>query len=134
MWTLRYFKKKIYLPKHKKNCPRKLLLIPLDQEFLVHRVFGSVELRQFYSLKWSHFWSCQTLQDEKISQIFLWCRYNSIPLWSMLNNTGIVNNDLPTTAMDTPTTDLDPGTLTTYLSPYSIYNSRNSNYGPLSSN
>ena len=36
-------------------------------------------------------------------------------LWSMLNNTGIVNNDLPTTAMDTLTTDLDPGTLTTYL-------------------
>ena len=33
----------------------------------------------------------------------------------MLNNTGIVNNDLPTTAMDTLTMDLDPGTLTTYL-------------------
>jgi hypothetical protein len=50
------FKKKIkkfYPPKHKKNCPKKLL-IPLDQEFLVQQVFGSVELTQFYSLKLSH--------------------------------------------------------------------------------
>ena len=42
-----------------------LLIIPLDQEFLVQQVFGSVELRQFYSLKLSHLWNCQTLQDEK---------------------------------------------------------------------
>ena len=36
--------------KTQKNCPKKLLIIPLDQEFLVQEVFGSVELRQFYSL------------------------------------------------------------------------------------
>ena len=36
-------------------------------------------------------------------------------LWSTLNNLGIVNSDLPITAMDTLTMDLDPGTLTPYL-------------------
>ena len=36
-------------------------------------------------------------------------------LWSTLNNLGIVNSDLPITAMDTLTMDLDPGTLTTIL-------------------
>merc|ERR1712008_366425 len=51
-------------------------------------------------------------------------------LWSTLNNLGIVNSDLPITAMDTLTMDLDPGTLTTILatiygSLYSNYNSRN---------
>ena len=29
--------------------------------------FCFVQLRQFYSLKFSHLWSCQTLQDEKIA-------------------------------------------------------------------
>ena len=57
-----------------------MLIIPLDQEFLALQVFGSVELRQFYSLKLSHLWSCQTLQDEKISYFRIRCRYNSIPL------------------------------------------------------
>merc|ERR1711956_68254 len=36
-------------------------------------------------------------------------------LWSTLNNLGIVNSDLPITAMDTLTMDLDPGTITTIL-------------------
>ena len=42
-----------------------LLIIPLDHQFSVQQVFGSVELRQFYSLKLSHLWSFQALQDEK---------------------------------------------------------------------
>ena len=32
--------------------------------------FCFVQLRQFYSLKFSHLWSCQTLQDEKIAWNF----------------------------------------------------------------
>ena len=31
------------------------------------QVFCFVQLRQFYNLKFSHIWSCQTLQDEKIA-------------------------------------------------------------------
>ena len=47
--------KKIYIyfflpPKTQKNCPKKLLIIPLDQDFLVQQVFGFVELRQFFTL------------------------------------------------------------------------------------
>ena len=42
-----------FAPQNTKNCSKKLLIIPLDQEFLVQQVFGSVELRQFYSLKLS---------------------------------------------------------------------------------
>ena len=30
--------------------PKKLLIIPLDQKFLLQRVFGSVELRQLFTL------------------------------------------------------------------------------------
>ena len=41
-------------PEHKKNSPQKLLIIPLNHQFSVQQVFGSVELRQFYSLKLSH--------------------------------------------------------------------------------
>ena len=62
-----------------------MLIIPLDQEFLALQVFGSVELRQFYSLNFSHLWSCQTLQVEKISYFQIRCRYNSIPLWCTLS-------------------------------------------------
>ena len=48
-----------------------MLIIPLDQEFLTLQVFGSLELRQFYSLKFSHLWiCCETLQDEKIALNF----------------------------------------------------------------
>ena len=36
-------------PKHR-NCPKKLLIIPLDQELLVQQVFGIVELRQFFTV------------------------------------------------------------------------------------
>ena len=54
----------------------------LKSFFLALQVFGFVELRQFYSLKLSHLWSCQTLQDEKISYFDIRCRYNSIPLRS----------------------------------------------------
>ena len=52
-----YSKKKLdfFCPtKHKKNSPQKLLIIPLDHQFSVQQVFGSMELRQFYSLKLSH--------------------------------------------------------------------------------
>ena len=34
------FKKKILPPKTLKNCPQKLLIIPLDQQFSVHQVFA----------------------------------------------------------------------------------------------
>ena len=43
-------------------------------------IFCFVKLRQFYSLKFSHLWSSQTLQDESLE--FLWCGYNSIPPYS----------------------------------------------------
>ena len=52
---------RFFLPrKTQKNCPKKLLIIPLDQGFLVQEVFGFVELKQFFFSVFSHLCSCQT--------------------------------------------------------------------------
>ena len=37
---LKESKKKVLPPKTYKNCPQKLLIIPLDHEFLVQQVFA----------------------------------------------------------------------------------------------
>ena len=58
MHTTVCIKKKLP-PQNIKNCPQKLLIIPLDQQFSIQQV-----------LKFSHLWSCQTLQDEKIAYNF----------------------------------------------------------------
>ena len=55
-----------------KNGPRKLLIIPLDQEFLVQHVFALCKWDSFYSVFFTHLWSCQTLQDEfRVSDLHL---------------------------------------------------------------
>ena len=59
-------------PKTQKNCLQKLLIIPLDQDL---QVFGSVELRQFYSLKLSHLWNSTLLWGQ--SKIML----PDVPNW-----------------------------------------------------
>ena len=43
------FKKKSAL-RNIKNCPKKLLIIPLDQEFLVQQVFGLCGTETVFSL------------------------------------------------------------------------------------
>ena len=51
-----FLKKKFIIflpPKHRKTA-LKIIIIPLDQKFLVQKVFGSVELRQFFTLFFSH--------------------------------------------------------------------------------
>ena len=41
VWMLQYFKKKKIAPQNiKKNCPQKLLIIPLDHQFSVQQVFS----------------------------------------------------------------------------------------------
>jgi hypothetical protein len=44
------FKKKLRLLFAPQNCPKKLLIITLNQEILVQQVFGFVELKQFFTL------------------------------------------------------------------------------------
>ena len=63
MWTLQYFFWKLRQnycpPKHKNNCPQKLFIIPLEQQFLIQQIIALCSWDSFRSV-FSHLWSCQT--------------------------------------------------------------------------
>ena len=56
--------------KHKK-LSSKVAHNPTRPRVFIPASFCFVQLRHFYSLKFSHLWNCQTLPDEKISSITL---------------------------------------------------------------
>ena len=61
------FFQKMFCPTKHKKLPSKLAHNPTRPPVFIPASFCFVKLRQFYSLKFSHLWSCQTLQDEKIA-------------------------------------------------------------------
>ena len=50
-------------PPKRKKVPKKVAHNPIRQTVFSLASFCFVQLRPFYSLKLSHLWSCQTLQD-----------------------------------------------------------------------
>ena len=58
-------------PRKQKKMPSKVAHNPPRPKVFIPAIVGFVELIQFYSLTFSHLWSCQTLQDEKISSGYL---------------------------------------------------------------
>ena len=63
--TLQYFKKikKIIAPQNIKNCPQKLLKIPLDQEFSVQQVFAVWNWDSFKG------WNCLIFEAVKLCRM-----------------------------------------------------------------
>ena len=58
-------------PRKQKKMPSKVAHNLPRPKVFIPAIVGFVELIQFYSLTFSHLWSCQTLQDEKISSGYL---------------------------------------------------------------
>ena len=63
----RKIRKKKFAPQNIKKLPSKVAHNPTRPTVIIPACFCFVQLRQFYILKFSHPWSCQTLHDEKIS-------------------------------------------------------------------
>ena len=71
---------KKFAPQNIEKLPSKVAHNPTRQPVFSPASFCFVNLRQFYSLKFSHLWSCHSRMKNSLE--FLWCRCNSIPLYS----------------------------------------------------